>query len=434
MNRGAERAVRTVVLAVMSVGSHGGVADQMTNLALRLPDYGVRPIVLIRNPLVANHAYATLLHQHGVEIWAVTDQQYRVVYRGFRLLLGFAFPLILLDALLRHKTIDASRQSVWGVLRRLGYVGLDFIFWLRLAIARFTRHAQVAHFRNPDGWQKIIWAKRLGYCTVYTEDTVPRSHTQPLYEGLARAMPALDAVTAVSKASAESVRAYCKPDTSLHGIANLVEDPVSFGLSNGRQPDEFVVGCIARLVPEKDVDTLLRAAEIFCKERIELKVMIYGDGPLRGSLEATARSLGLDGKVVFAGAFAKTDLPEVMASIDLVVLASIYEGFGVTLVEGMAFGKPAVATAGGGVPEVVVDGVTGLLVPPESPQALADAIVRLASDGDLYNRFAHAARERYLNCYTPETVVPQYVAIYEQAMASHDLNGQQTWPSKGGCI
>ncbi len=298
-----------------------------------------------------------------------------------------------------------------------------FSSW-HLVQGRLVDRAVLVHFRKPDAWLWIIRGKRLGYRTVYTEDVVPVDHTQLYYEGLARAMPALDAVTAVSGASAASIRPYCMPDSRIHIIANMVYGPADSELEAKRQDTAFTVGCIARLVPQKDINTLLLAARAAVEQNPCLQFLIYGDGPQLGELEGRAESLGLGQNVIFAGAFARVQLAEVMAAVDLVVLSSIYEGFGVVLVEGMAYGKPAVATAVGGVPEVVVDGVSGLLVPPRSPQRMADAILELASDSELYRRMAAAARERYLRCYTPDIIVPQYLAVYERivpgAQEDHD--------------
>jgi len=404
-----------IVLAVMTMEPHGGVADQMTGLALDLPRYGVRPIVLVRNPLAPDHAYAALLRHNGIALRAVSHRCYRAIRRAARTLLWLAVPAIVLDATLRGKTVPASRQSLWGVLRRFGYAGLDALFWLRLARARWVDRARLVHFRKPDCWRAIIWASQLRFRTLYTEDAVPVPDTCHYYEGLARTLSHLDGVTAVSEASAVSIGAYCG-GRRIRVIPNMVDGPLSYVVPHQAPQEEFVVASLARLAPEKDLITLLSAAGIAATQHPQLRFVIHGDGPQRGELQDRARSLGLEDVVVFAGAFARADLAKIMAGIDLVVLSSNYEGFGVVLVEGMAYGKPVVATAVGGVPEVVADGVTGFLVPPACPERMAEAILRLASDNDLYARMAQAARQRYLGLYTPEKVVPQVLAVYEEVL------------------
>lgn len=408
------RSALAVVLAVMHLEPHGGVADQMTTLASHLPQYNVKPIVLVRNPLAAQHGYVELLQQRGIAVWAVADWQRNIVVRLFRWLAFCLLPIALVDSLIRRKSLAAARGSLWGVLRRAAYFGLDALFLLRLFWAYHARHARVVHFRKPDSWYLMPWAERLGYQVIYTEDTEPRPETEAYYLGLTRVKNNIHTFTAVSKASANHLQQYIGAERYVVVIPNMVEPPA--------EPEParmlhhpFVVGFIGRLAPEKNVEMLLIAAKQFLDDDVRLR--LFGDGPLRETLEAQAAALGIAAKVDFAGAFSRDQLPQVMAQIDLLVLPSLWEGFGVVLVEGMAYGKPCVGTAVGGVPEVVVDGVTGLLVPPGESPALAQAILRLAENENLYARFACAARERYEACYTPKRVGPMYERVYRDLLA-----------------
>lgn len=409
-----------VLLAVMNLEDHGGVADQMTTLAIGLPDYGIRPAVLVRNPLAANHAYVSMLRAHDIPVWAISHQGYLVVRNILRFFWLLAWPLALLDAALRHRSVAASRCAAWGVLRRMGYAGLDVVFWFRLAGARFVHGMRVLHLRNPDGWMWAKRAQRFGLRTIYTEDTIPQPGTTHYYQALGRTHRFLDRVTAVSKQSARELTLYFDHAYPIQVIPNMVRVYATDQTTATRPPAHFVIGCLARLVPQKDLDTLLHAFALVLDQWPHLGLIVWGDGSERDHLVSLARHLQIDDRVTFAGTFAKDDLPAIMSQIDLVVMSSIYEGFGVALVEGMAYSKPAIATAVGGVPEVVIDGVTGLLVPPSSPRALADAIAAVVTNHTLYEQMARAARARYLACYTPEQVMPQYVALYRQlAGGSH---------------
>ncbi len=401
----------------MTMESHGGVADQITNLALELPQHGVSPIVLVRNPLARNHAYAAILTKQKITIWAVTDSQYRAIRRFCELLCKLALPVVMLDSFLRQRTRTASQQSLWGVLRHAGYLGLDSIFWLRLATARIFRRARIVHFRKPDGWRKVPWAKKLGFGTIYTEETLVQPHTRHYYEDLARVMSSLDAVTAVSQASADSIQPYCGLDRSISVIGYMVNDPSNQVALSSRELDPIAVGCLARLDPEKDLGTLLLGMSLALEKRSDLRLTIYGDGPMRAELNSQAQSLGLDRSVTFGGVFAKPDLPRIMVGLDIVVLTSLWEGLPVSLIEAIAFGKPVIATDVGGVREIIVNDRNGFMIPPRSPEALAEAIIAVASDKHLYDRMAQAGREHYLTHFTPEGVVPQYVALYERLAA-----------------
>lgn len=404
-----ERQSTSVVLAVMHLELHGGVADQMTTLAAHLPQYDIQPIVVVRNPLAAQHGYVGYLHQRGIAVWAVTDRQRHFVVRLFRWLALCLLPVALVDSRFRRKSLTAARGSLWGVLRRMGYRGLDGLFLLRLFWAYHARRIRVVHFRKPDSWYLMPWAARLGYRVIYTEDTEPRPETERYYLGLARVKEYIHTFTAVSRASADHLQRYIGADRQVVVIPNMVEPPSVLD-STGALHQPFVVGFIGRLDPPKNVGMLLMAAKHFLGDDVRLS--LFGDGSLRETLEAQALALGIVDKVHFAGAFVREQLPQVMAQIDLLVLPSLWEGFGVVLVEAMAYGKPCVATAVGGIPEVVVDGVTGFLVPPDEPLALAEAVTCLHRDLQTYMQFAEASKVRFWTNYVPDRVAPQYAKLY----------------------
>jgi len=110
------------------------------------------------------------------------------------------------------------------------------------------------------------------------------------------------------------------------------------------------------------------------------------------------------------------DVPRLLGELDLLVLPSLWEGFGLVLLEAMAAGRPVVASAVGPIPEVVADGETGLLVPPEDPAALADAIVRVLLDADLAARLGGAGRRRVERFFGIERMVAQTDAVYQELL------------------
>ena len=161
-----------------------------------------------------------------------------------------------------------------------------------------------------------------------------------------------------------------KVRTILNGI-----DQERFPFS-GSAPDGSVV-TVARLSPEKDIANLVQAAAIVRQSDPDLRIEVAGDGPCRGELGRLVGELGLDGCVSFLGEI--HDVPALLARGAIFVLPSRSEGISLTLLEAMACGLPVVATRVGGTPEVVVDGETGLLVPPADPAALAEAVLQAAA-------------------------------------------------------
>ena len=137
---------------------------------------------------------------------------------------------------------------------------------------------------------------------------------------------------------------------------------------------------------------------------------VVGDSGYRKELEDYARRLGLDGRVTFMGF--RLDVPELLSEVTVSVLPTLSEGLSNTLLESVAAGVPVVATRVGGNPEVVQDGVTGLLVPPRDAGALADAICRLLADPDLASRFAQAGRRRLAERFSLDRMVNETERLY----------------------
>lgn len=160
----------------------------------------------------------------------------------------------------------------------------------------------------------------------------------------------------------------------------------------GLGAEALVVGTVARLVPDKGLECFLRMAAIIRTERTDVKFLIVGEGPLRQSLEQLAESIGIGLDVVFAGH--RTDIPELMEAMDLFVLPTRREGFGVVFAEAMAMGKATVGSDIGPIAEVVEDGVTGYLAPADNPEAFAVRTLELLNDNAKRRTFGEAGRRR----------------------------------------
>lgn len=163
---------------------------------------------------------------------------------------------------------------------------------------------------------------------------------------------------------------------------------------------------------QKGIDILLRALTLI-PGRFS-RALVVGDGPARHGLEQLSRELGLQDRVEFRGA--SWQVPELLATSRLFVLPSRYEGMPNALLEAMAQGLPAVATAVGGVAEIMTDGETGVIVPPEDPQALARAIAELLSDDERARRLGQAARARIQERFTVAAHVDSVLAVYRDVL------------------
>lgn len=178
--------------------------------------------------------------------------------------------------------------------------------------------------------------------------------------------------------------------------------------------DVKVVGTVARLVPIKGHKYLLQAIPKIVKEVSGVKFLLVGDGPLRAELESLADELGIADYVIFCGL--RDDVPEILSILNLFVLPSLNEGMGKAIIEAEAAQLPVIATSVGGIKEIVVDGVTGLLVPPKDSDGLASAIIRLLKEEELAKEMGRKGKEKFIPYYCAEGMVEKIENLYKELM------------------
>jgi len=171
-----------------------------------------------------------------------------------------------------------------------------------------------------------------------------------------------------------------------------------------------VVGNVAALVPHKGQRYLIEAAHLVVQQLSDARFVILGEGELREHLEKQVREHNLEKHVLLPGF--RTDVLGCIKAFDLFVMSSVTEGLGTSLLDAMAASRAIVATTAGGIPEIVADGVNGLLVPPRDARALADAIVRALSDAAMRQRLGDAGFARVTERFTVEQMVAATAAVY----------------------
>lgn len=171
-----------------------------------------------------------------------------------------------------------------------------------------------------------------------------------------------------------------------------------------------VISAIGALVELKGQDVLIQALGRLGRGR-DIRLLIVGDGPEQPRLERLARELGVRAQVYFFGYC--EDIGAIYAASDIFAHASHRDSFGLVLAEAGHFGLPVVATSVGGIPEVVEDGVTGLLVPPGDPEALAAALDRVIDDRDYRDRLGHAGKQRVETLFSVERMVENFHETYD---------------------
>jgi len=241
---------------------------------------------------------------------------------------------------------------------------------------------------------------------------------------LAALSPAMDRLIVPSKSILAKVKAEGRGRTAFSIIPNGIDlsrfavpaPPCTLRDDYEIPCEDALIGVVARLEAEKGHTHLIAAMPAVLERAPKTWLAIVGEGSLRESLEAQARALpkAVRDQIVFTGR--RDDISAVTGELDIAVLPSLREAQGISILEAMARRKPVVATAVGGIPEVVADGVSGLLVPPASPDALADALIRLARSPSLRQRFGDAGYEIVAERFSIDAQVHRIQALYDEEL------------------
>lgn len=189
--------------------------------------------------------------------------------------------------------------------------------------------------------------------------------------------------------------------------ANVLRD---FGIEN----DAIVIGTAGRMVPIKGYDIFLQMAKIVADKYHQARFLLVGDGPLLTYLKSQADNLGISDKVIFPGF--RNDIPNILSALDIFVISSHHEGIPMIVLEAMALNIAVVSTAVGGIMEIIEPDVSGLLVEPDNPDALADGCKKLIADPSLRGRIQTAAGKRIESEYSAKIQKQRLVDLYTQLM------------------
>jgi len=239
---------------------------------------------------------------------------------------------------------------------------------------------------------------------------------------LASLTPSMDRLIVPSDSIARKVSAEGRAGARFTVLPNGIDlarfaSPTSCTLRRefGIPPGAPLLGVVARLEPEKGHRFLVEAMPSVLAGSPEARLVIVGEGSQTDALRALSVSLGVDGRVVFTGR--REDVSALTADLTVAVLPSLREAQGISILEAMARRVPVVASAVGGIPEVITSGVDGLLVPPADPGALAEAIGSLLHDLDLRRRIGEAGYRTVVDRFSIDAQVRRTQALYDEELA-----------------
>lgn len=262
--------------------------------------------------------------------------------------------------------------------------------WLRRHAPRAIVTRRMDYPIRPSRWSSLLYNRSVAAVVAISEDV-----RRKLVAGGVRAQ------------RIRVIRSAVEPPAGLPGGAGREAARRRFGAT-----DEAVIAVVAALERRKGQDVLLRALAELAPGGKRFLCLFCGGGSEREALERLAAELDLAASVRFLGE--QRQVADVLAAADLFVLPSRHEGLGVAILEAMAMGLPVVATSVGGIPEAVVNGRTGLLIPPENPSALASAIGDLLGQPDRARELGARGRDRILEQFTMERMAAEYQSLYEE--------------------
>jgi glycosyltransferase involved in cell wall biosynthesis len=363
----------------------GGAEGQLVALATSLDRRRFAPTVYcasgsgaLAGPLVAAGIPVQSFGLRGLSVW--------------RHPLAVGRRLGRLVAALRHDRPDIVHGFLFHgyVLGALAarWAGAPVVVASRRSLGNFKGHKP--HYRAAEGLANRLTDLVIANSEAVREDTLrreglPAEQVIVIHNGLALA------------------RFDRPPDEELRRRLGIDKAPV-------------VVGVVANFIPYKGHRFFLDAWAEVVGRAPEAVALLVGDGIGRREVEARAGAMGLGGSLRFLGS--RLDVPDILSVVDLLVHPSLEEGFCNAILEAMAAGKPVVATAVGGNPEAVVDGETGLLVPPGDGRALAEAIGWLLDRPEQAAGFGRAARRRVAERFELSRMVKQYETVYDSLLAA----------------
>lgn len=416
----------------------GGLEEYAATLAISLKQRGQDVSVLSTTWVPRTNQYVNRLLENGITYiqapkWLSRPaSHWPTKVKILKNILWVLSPLIFLLALclsiLRKQNWRQAWESAYGWLgkrffRLIGPNKYKPLFVLLLNWWRWRWRPDLFHVQGYTNTLLFVieWAHKKGIPVVYEEHQTPDARFN-WWQGFEQSINKSTRVIAVSEKSAEALREVCGVTRPIIVRSPLLPDPLVSGWHRDDKNDEgdqsLQLTTVARLVEAKGLEYLLETIPKILQVHSNTVFRVYGDGSLRQKLIEHASRLGLDGNAIFAGPFnGREELSGIMAETDIFVMSSVLEGQPLGVVEAMAYGCPIVTTSVGGIPELIQDGVNGLLCSSRNPECLAEKIKTLIADPALREKLGKAARQSYeQGPFQPASVSEHFVSIYQDAL------------------
>jgi len=367
-------------------------------------------------------------HVATADLWAGAEVQLAVLLRSLAALTDLELSAILFndgrlaqelrDAGVRTHVISETERNSLSILRELddyfrrntidvlhSHKYKDNILGALASIRRRVPHRVRTVHGAPEPFSGLQAVKMNAY--AFLDGLVNRR--------------AVDRLLAVSVALRDYLSEEFGADkiTTIHNGVDVARIRVTTDLANTRKElgvdrHEFIIGTMGRLHPVKGVEVFLRAARVIKDRGRKARFVVAGDGPLREQLQTLAQQYGLAHEAMFLGH--RNDSNNILGLMDLFVLPSLSEGIPLVLLEALALARPVVATAVGGIPEVIEHEISGLLVDAGNHDDLAKQCLRVMNDPVLAQGFGHAGRKRVEEAFSADIMAANVANVYRSLM------------------
>ena len=408
------------------LGPISGADETLVTYATQLKLSGNAISVLLMYPHRSNDQYYLRLSQAGVPVASIASSSIHTSLRAGRKLARKVLHAFPFSQALVYKNAQKITTSVAN-----SYYDACLLYLQQ-------NQVDVVHVMTPDPSSEVIIraSHAAGVPVIYQELGTPYHppHFEAFYEQFTSVLPLCSEVAALSPLLAEECRAKLPQSKALSILPVMTENLLNGGPPVDRKAtQEVVFGFAARIEELKSPIILIQAFARAYAECPNIRLRLAGTGSQKSQVVALARELGIAQHCDFTGVYTHpAEKTAFMHSLDAFVLPSLSEGTPNGIIEAMSQGVPVIATAVGGIPDVVTS-ETGMLVAPNDPVGLSEAIVKLANDVGLRGQMGRAARLRYKEQFSPEAVIPIMRATYQRLVAARGNPNGKVSPENNGC-
>lgn len=335
----------------------------------------------------------------------------------------------------QHENIDPFLPSV--SVYTFPFRGVLGYFTIVPAVRKLLKKIQPdivnAHYASGYGTTARLVGQHPWILSVWGSDVYDFPHKSPLHKWLVKKnLRAADRVVSTSHCMAEQTRTLTPEmkDITITPFGVDLSAYQSIDIGSEKQTEKIIIGTVKTMKPIYGIDTLIEAFAILLnslqsKSEVDtkkLELRLVGGGEQTAELIALSEKLGIADHVNFIGQVPHTSVPQELACLDIYVALSRSESFGVAIIEAGAAGRPVVVSDAGGLPEVTIDGVTGLVVPREDPSAAAAALEKLVLDCNLRKEMGYAGKIHVAKNYSWSACIKTMLEVYNTTVSKYSRN------------